>query len=60
MGNILSGAISGLLVGYSVYPLELIRTRLALDVGRNRTERKYKGMLNCILKTYRNNGILEF
>lgn len=47
------GALSGISTLLPVYPMDLVRTRLAADVA---TERQYKGMFDCFQKTIQSEG----
>lgn len=40
-----------------VYPLDFIRTRISVDVGRNKENREYKGIIDCARKTIASNGV---
>mmetsp|Transcript_29357 Transcript_29357/g.29086 ORF Transcript_29357/g.29086 Transcript_29357/m.29086 type:complete len:194 (+) Transcript_29357:330-911(+) len=58
IANILSGGFAGtasLLVGY---PLDFIRTRLAVDVGKIPEEREFKSLTDCALKIIKHDGVL--
>lgn len=55
--NVLSGGFAGtcsLLVGY---PLDFIRTRLAVDVGKHAVDREFKSLTDCALKIYQTDGV---
>ena len=57
MGNILSGGFAGGATTFVTYPLDFARTRLAADVGRNKGERLFTGLIDCIRKVVRVEGI---
>lgn len=57
-GNLASGGAAGATSLVFVYPLDYARTRLAMDVGKSKAERIYHGMIDCILKTFKTDGIL--
>lgn len=55
--NVLSGGAAGGTSLIFVYPLDYARTRLGADVGRSKKEREYTGMMDCIIKTYKSDGL---
>ncbi|CAH1394769.1 unnamed protein product [Nezara viridula] len=57
-GNLASGGAAGATSLGFVYPLDYARTRLAVDVGKGPSERIYKGLLDCIVKTFKSDGIV--
>ena len=50
--NITAGAMAGGGSLFLVYPLDFARTRLAADLGRDGVDRRYRGLIDCISKTY--------
>jgi len=56
MGNMASGGAAGATSLLVVYPLDFARTRLAVDVGKDKASREFSGTLDCILKTARTAG----
>ena len=38
-------------------PLDITRTRLAVDVGREPAQREFKGLVDCMYKVARRDGI---
>jgi len=60
--NMASGGAAGATSLFFVYPLDFARTRLAADVGKKGATgaqgRQYSGMLDCIMKTVRSDGVL--
>jgi solute carrier family 25 (adenine nucleotide translocator) protein 4/5/6/31 len=52
-----SAALGGATSMTLLYPLGLIRTKLALDMGRGLSERKYRGMRDVVVDSVRTNGI---
>ncbi|KAJ3648201.1 hypothetical protein Zmor_020022 [Zophobas morio] len=54
--NLASGGAAGASSLVFVYPLDYARTRLAVDVGKSMEERVYKGMVDCIAKTFQSDG----
>ncbi|ORZ32659.1 mitochondrial substrate carrier family protein ancA [Catenaria anguillulae PL171] len=54
-GNLASGGAAGATSLLFVYPLDFARTRLGADVGKG-SARQYTGMVDCISKTYKQNG----
>ncbi|KAJ9587384.1 hypothetical protein L9F63_019085 [Diploptera punctata] len=57
LGNLASGGAAGASSLGFVYPLDYARTRLAVDVGKKLADRQYQGMTDCIVKTFRSDGI---
>lgn len=58
IGNVLSGGAAGGTSLFFVYPLDYARTRLGADIAKNMQERQYKGLIDCVRKTYKADGIL--
>jgi solute carrier family 25 (adenine nucleotide translocator) protein 4/5/6/31 len=52
MKNILAGGIAGMLSALIVYPLDYARTRMAVDLGKNIKDRQFKGLIDCMRKTF--------
>lgn len=48
--NIFSGGLAGVCSTSIVYPLDLARTRLGVDLGRTKEERQFKGLVDCLGK----------
>jgi len=57
MGNLGSGGAAGATSLCFVYPLDFARTRLGADVGRG-AERQYNGLVDCLKKTVKSDGIV--
>uniref|UniRef100_A0A8D9BD95 ADP/ATP translocase n=3 Tax=Cacopsylla melanoneura TaxID=428564 RepID=A0A8D9BD95_9HEMI len=57
-GNLASGGAAGATSLLFVYPLDFARTRLAADMGKGPGERLYSGMLDCIKKTVKSDGMM--
>ena len=57
MGNIVSGGFAGASATFVAYPLDFARTRLAADVGRQSKDRLFTGLLDCIYKVAKSEGI---
>ncbi|XP_044254558.1 ADP,ATP carrier protein 1 [Tribolium madens] len=57
-GNLASGGAAGATSLCFVYPLDYARTRLGADVGKGKGERQYTGLLDCIKKTVKSDGII--
>ncbi|CAD8100891.1 unnamed protein product [Paramecium sonneborni] len=55
--NILSGGLAGTCSTSIVYPLDLARTRLGVDLGRTKSERQFQGLVDCLTKIYKSDGI---
>lgn len=57
MGNLASGGAAGATSLCFVYPLDFARTRLAADVGKGPGQREFTGLVNCIGKIFKHDGI---
>jgi solute carrier family 25 (adenine nucleotide translocator) protein 4/5/6/31 len=57
-GNLASGGAAGATSLCFVYPLDFARTRLAADVGKGAAEREFKGLVDCISKTVKSDGVV--
>jgi len=57
-GNVMSGGCAGAISTMFVYPLDFARTRLGVDIGRNKADRQFTGIFDCVGKVYRTNGIV--
>ena len=55
LGNLASGGAAGAASLCFVYPLDFSRTRLAADIGK--TERQFNGLLDCLTKIYKSDGL---
>lgn len=53
--NLLSGGLAGGIANTICYPFDFARTRLASDVGKGK--KTFDGIMDCIMKTVRNQGI---
>ena len=54
-GNLLAGGLAGATSMSVVYPLDLVRTRLAADIGSSKKE--FNGITDCLTKLYRCGGV---
>uniref|UniRef100_A0A0N5BKA3 ADP/ATP translocase n=1 Tax=Strongyloides papillosus TaxID=174720 RepID=A0A0N5BKA3_STREA len=54
--NLAAGGVAGVATFAIIYPLDFARTRLAIDMGR-KTNREFKGMIDCIKKIFKVDGI---
>ncbi len=52
-GNLASGGAAGATSLAIVYPLDFARTRLGADVGKAMADREFKGLMDCMVKSYR-------
>lgn len=57
-GNLASGGAAGASSLCIVYPLDFARTRLAADIGKGATDRQYNGLLDCLKKTMKSDGVI--
>ncbi|KAG5319636.1 ADT protein, partial [Pseudoatta argentina] len=55
IGNLAAGGAAGATSLGFVYPLDLARTRLAVDVGKG-AKREFKGINDCIMKIFKSDG----
>lgn len=58
LGNLASGGAAGATSLCFVYPLDFARTRLAADVGKGPQNREFNGLVNCIGKIFKSDGLL--
>lgn len=62
LGNLASGGAAGATSLCFVYPLDFARTRLAADVGKGSGKaagnREFSGLVNCIGKIFKSDGLL--
>lgn len=58
LGNLGSGGAAGATSLCFVYPLDFARTRLGADVGRGTGERQYNGLVDCLKKTVKSDGMV--
>eukprot|EP00823_Brevimastigomonas_motovehiculus_P005635 TRINITY_DN418_c0_g1_i1.p1 TRINITY_DN418_c0_g1~~TRINITY_DN418_c0_g1_i1.p1 ORF type:complete len:365 (-),score=89.32 TRINITY_DN418_c0_g1_i1:267-1325(-) len=56
LGNMASGGAAGASSLLFVYPLDFARTRLAVDCGKGKDQREFKGLLDVIFKTAKQSG----
>lgn len=57
LGNLGSGGAAGATSLCFVYPLDYARTRLGADVGKGTADRQYNGLVDCIKKTVKTDGV---
>lgn len=58
-GNLASGGAAGATSLCIVYPLDFARTRLGADVGKAAGDREFKGLMDCIGKCYKADGLIR-
>ncbi|GIY44081.1 hypothetical protein CDAR_261071 [Caerostris darwini] len=58
LGNLASGGAAGATSLCFVYPLDFARTRLAADVGKGPQNREFTGLVNCLGKIFKSDGLL--
>jgi len=56
-GNLASGGAAGATSLLFVYPLDFARTRLAADVGKGPADRQFNGLIDCLGKIYKSDGL---
>jgi hypothetical protein len=57
--NFMAGGLAGVAYWATIYPLELIKTRIQSEPCA-KADRKYTGIVDCALKTFRNEGAGAF
>jgi len=57
MTNLFAGGLAGCSSTLFVYPLDMARTRLGVDLGKQKSDRQFKGPFDCIGKIYRSDGM---
>jgi len=57
LGNMASGGAAGATSLMFVYPLDFARTRLAADVGRGDGVREFTGLVDCLQKIMKSDGV---
>ena len=57
LGNMAAGGAAGASSLLFVYPLDFARTRLAVDVGKAGSERQFNGLIDCIGKIFKKEGL---
>jgi len=57
--NLAAGGAAGATSLAIVYPLDFARTRLGADVGKAAADREFKGLADCIKKSYKADGIIR-
>lgn len=55
--NILCGGMAGSSTTIFVHPLDFARTRIGVDIGRKLDDRQFKGLRDCLKKTYTKEGV---
>lgn len=55
-GNIAAGGASGITTYCVIYPLDFVRTRLAIDMGKG-SSREFTGFFNCMMKVFKREGV---
>ena len=57
-GSVMAGGTAGCAAITLIYPLDLTRTRLAVDMGNaSNANREFGGIVDCLKKTYKSGGI---
>lgn len=57
MSNLLSGGLAGTTSLMFVYPLDFARTRLGTDMGKDKSQRQFTGMGDCLKKIVASDGV---
>lgn len=56
-GLLMAGGMAGITSLVVIYPLDFIRTRLAVDFAKKGDKREFDGILDCMRKIYRSDGV---
>lgn len=56
-GSLMAGGVAGVTSLVFIYPLDFVRTRLAVDVAKAEGKREFSGILDCMWKIYQSDGI---
>ncbi|CAH1111233.1 unnamed protein product [Psylliodes chrysocephalus] len=56
--NVAAGGTAGATSMLFIYPLDYARTRLAVDVSKLGTKKEYKGVYDCLYKTFKSDGLM--
>lgn len=54
----LAGGAAGFTSVACFYPLDFARTRLAMDIGRNKADRQFTNFFDCIFQIFKSDGIV--
>lgn len=54
----LAGGLAGAIGLTVVYPLDFVRTRLGVDVGKAGADRQYRGLIDCASQIFKSDGML--
>jgi solute carrier family 25 carnitine/acylcarnitine transporter 20/29 len=54
---IMAGSLTGVVVWLATFPIDVVKTKIQVD---SFSCPQYKGMINCIQKTYKNDGLVGF
>uniref|UniRef100_A0A1I7ZYH8 ADP/ATP translocase n=2 Tax=Steinernema glaseri TaxID=37863 RepID=A0A1I7ZYH8_9BILA len=57
VGNVVGGGLSGVVTYCIIYPLDFIRTRLAIDMGKG-ASREFTGFIDCSRKIVKVDGVV--
>jgi solute carrier family 25 (adenine nucleotide translocator) protein 4/5/6/31 len=57
-GNLASGGAAGATSLCFVYPLDFARTRLGADVGKGPGQREFNGLIDCLKKVTKSDGVI--
>lgn len=57
MKNLISGGLAGSMTAVVVYPLDMARTRLGVDVAKLHGKRQFNGIGDCLKFIYKTDGV---
>lgn len=55
-GKLAAGGAAGAFKTILLYPFDIARTRLTADTAKKGEKKIYNGMMDCVIKTYKNEG----
>nr|CAD2203509.1 unnamed protein product [Meloidogyne enterolobii] len=55
--NMLAGGLAGMGTYLFIYPLDFSRTRLAVDMGKDKASREFRGLIDCFIKVAKKDGL---
>lgn len=53
----LAGGLAGMGTYFFIYPLDFSRTRLAVDMGKDKASREFRCLIDCFIKVAKKDGL---